>query len=228
MFIPIIKIKTILDALLIAIRINYTNCVSAGVESESFLYRVLYGNSLGSYDFYTQGVSIFTQLDNSPRKIETKIGFDFGHSNLPTIYVHQPTEPLKGLNPISWGLDQDSYSNIDGTETDKVFRGFGSIFEYVITSPSIMETLLVYEVLHAALIGAIDSFTSDFNNISFTGKEYIMKSDLMPETLYVKSILLDVDYIKEVPRLLNREIIQLVDFELSYTYTGEAIGGGNI
>jgi hypothetical protein len=219
MFIPVVRIKQILDTLLVAIRVDHRTCNIEGREEESFLYRVLYGNALGTYDFYTQAINIFSQQDNSPRKIQTKIGFDLGHSSLPTIYVHQPSEPLKGVNTISWGLDQDSYKNMDGSETDKMFRGFGSVFEWVITAPSVMEVLLIYEVLHAALIASIDSFTPEFNSINFTGKEYVMKSDLVPETLYVKSIFLEVDYIKEVPRLIYRDIVNDINFELNGIYT---------
>ena len=225
MFVPVTKIKAILDALITMIRDDYSASLLAGVEEESFMYRVLYGNVLGDYDFYTNGVDIFTRTDASARQIQTRMGFDLGITTLPTIYVHQPNEVMKGVNTIGWGYDTNEfYENSDGSNTDKLFRGFGSVFEYVITSPNVLETVVVYEVLHAALSATIDTFNEWFNNISFTGKELIARNESMPEPLFIKSIQLDVDYVKEVPRLgTPQQFASLVEFYPPVIY-GEAIG----
>jgi hypothetical protein len=225
MFIPVTKIKAILDALITMIRDDYSSALLNSVETESFLYRVLYGNALGDYDFYVNGVDIFTRTDASARQIQTRMGFDLGITTLPTIYVHQPNEVMKGVNTIGWGYDTNGFfDNTDGSQTDKLFRGFGSVFEYVITSPNVLETVVVYEVLHAALSACIDTFNEWFNNISFTGKELIAKNESMPEPLFIKSIQLDVDYTKEVPRLgTPQQLVSLVEFYPAVIY-GEAIG----
>ena len=224
MLIPITKIKQILDSLIAYIQADYTSAMTNNVETESFLYRVLYGNALGEFDFYTQGVNIFTRTDASARRIETRLGFDLGITKMPTIYVHQPAEIMKGVNTISFGADDNSfYSNADGSNTDMLVRGFGSTFEWVITSPNINEVLLIYEVLHAALISSVDSFTDDFNNINFTGKEYVARSDSMPDPLFIKAIQLDIDYTKEVPKLIRRELLNLVEFYPGIVYDGNAI-----
>ena len=226
MFIPVTKIKRILDALLELIKTDYAAALLAGGEEESFLYRVLNDSSLGTYDFFEQGKSIFINTDGSSRQIQTRMGFDLGISTLPTIFVHQPNEAMKGLNTISWGADTNEfYTNADQSTVDKLFRGFGSTFEYVITSPNVLETKLVYEVLHAALIAAVDTFNEYFNNISFTGKELIAKHESMPEPLFLMTIMLDVDYVKEVPRLgTPQQLLTLVEFDRPTIYTDEAIG----
>ena len=226
MFIPVTKIKAILDALITLIKDDYNSVLIAGGEEESFLYRVLYGSSLGGFDFYEQGKDIFIRTDASARQIQVRMGFDLELTKLPTIYVHQPNEVMKGVNSIGWGIDTNEfYSNVDGSQTDKLFRGFGSVFEYVITSPNILETIVVYEVLHAALSATVDTFNEYFNNISFTGKELIAKHEQIPEPLFIKSIILDVDYIKEVPRLgTPQELVNLIEFEKAIIYGVEAIG----
>lgn len=226
MFIPVTKIKAILDALITLIKDDYTAALIAGGEEESFLYRVLYGNVLGTFDFYEQGKDIFIRTDASARQIQVRMGFDLDLTKLPTIYVHQPNEAMKGVNSIGWGLDSNEYYiNADNSQTDKLFRGFGSIFEYVITSPNILETILVYEVLHAALISTVDTFSEYFNNISFTGKELVAKHEQIPEPLFLKSIMLEVDYIKSVPRLgTPQELVNLIEFEKATVYRVEAIG----
>lgn len=224
MLIPITIVKQVLDSLIVFIKADYDLAVSENRETESFLYRVLYGNSLVDFDFYEQGVDIFTRTDASSRQIQTKLGFDLGQSSLPTIYVHQPAEPTKGVNTIGFGLDgNEYYDNADGTQTDKLFRGFGSTFEYVCVSPNILETLLIYEVLHAALISAIDSFTSDFNTVNFTGKEYVARNDSMPDPLFVKAIQLELSYVKEVPRLISQDVVNFVEFNKAIVY-GDGIG----
>ena len=87
-----------------------------------------------------------------------------------------------------------------------------------------LETVVVYEVLHAALSATIDTFNEWFNNISFTGKELIARNESMPEPLFIKSIQLDVDYVKEVPRLgTPQQFASLVEFYPPVIY-GEAIG----
>jgi hypothetical protein len=226
MFIPVTKIKKVLDALITMIRADYVAAKAAAHEEESFLYRVLNGNSLGEYDFYNAGVDIFIRTDGSSRQIQTRMGFDLGITQLPTIYVHQPNEVMKGVNTVGWGFDTNEfYENSDGSQTDKLFRGFGSVFEYVITSPNVLETVVVYEVLHAALTATIDTFNEYFNNLSFTGKELIAKYENNPTPVFIKSIMLDVDYIKTVPKLgTPNQLISLVEFYQPIIYTGEAIG----
>src|ERR1035437_3633453 len=202
MFIPITKVKAILDALISLIKVDYDDAIAAGHQEDSFLYRVLYGSALGDFDFYTQGVDIFTRTDASARKIQTRMGFDLSTATLPTIYVHQPNEAMKGVNTVGWGFDTNEfYANADGSNTDKLFRGFGSTFEYVVTSPSVLETLLVYEVLHAAMMSAIDTLDEYFNNITITSKELVAKNDTVPQPLFLKCMMIDVDYVKSVPRL---------------------------
>ena len=215
MFIPVIKIKRILDSLLSLIKTDYETHVEQGLEEESFLYRVLYGNALGDYDFYQQAVNIFTRTGASSRQIQTRMGFDLGITTLPTIYVHRPNEASKGLNTIGFGLDTNEfYENQDQTVTEKLFRGFGATFEYVITSPNVLETQLIYEVLQAALISTVDTFMEYFNNVSFVGKELVAKHELMPEPLFIQTIQIEVDYVKQVPRLTTpEELITMVEFD---------------
>ena len=134
------------------------------------------------------------------------------------------------MNTIGWGYDTNEfYQNEDGSQTDKLFRGFGSVFEYVITSPNVLETILIYEVLHAALSATIDTFSEYFNNISFTGKELVAKHESMPDPLFIKAIMLDVDYIKSVPKLGSPQtLIDLIEFNPATVYTGVAIGNNLI
>jgi hypothetical protein len=226
MFIPVIKIKAVLDALLTLIKADYDAAIAGGIEEESWLYRVLYGNALGDWDFYQQGVNLFTRTDASARKLQTRMGFDIGISTLPTIFVHHPNEAMKGLNTIGFGYDTDEfYSNADGSNTDKLFRGFGSVFEYVITSPSALETKVIYEVLHAALISAVDTFDEYFSNFNFTGKELIAKHESVPDPLFIQAIQIDVGYVKQVPRLgTPQQFASLVEFYPATVLYGEAIG----
>jgi hypothetical protein len=227
MFIPITKVKAILDALITLIRSDYDAAIANGTETECFLYRVLNGSALGDFDFYEQGVNIFVRTDASARQIQTRMGFDLGTSTLPTIYVHQPNEAMRGVNTIGFGYDTNEfYTNADQSMVDKLFRGFGGTFEYVITSVNVMETILIYEVLHAALISSIDTFDEYFNNITFTGKELIAKSEQIPDPLFIKCIQLDVDYIKQVPRLTTPDqLITMVEFNQPTIYTKDPIGG---
>jgi len=229
MFIPVTTVKKILDALLLSIKSDYSAALESGVESDSFLYRVLYGSSLGDFDFYTQGVDIFTRTDASSRQLQTRMGFDLSPSTLPTVYVHQPTEAMRGIETIGWGFDTNEfYTDSKGVETDKLFRGASSTFEYVITSPSVLETILIYEVLYAAVNSAIDTLIESFNNITITGKELVAKSDLMPEPLFLKTIQIDADYIKEMPRLSLMDYAHFVEFYKARLYDPDNIGSNLI
>jgi hypothetical protein len=225
MVIPVTKVKKILDALITAIRTDYNVALAAGVEEESFLYRVLYGNAFGDYDFYEQGVAIFIRTDASARQLQTKMGFDMSPSQLPVIYVHQPNEVMKGVNTVGWGFDTNEfYTNSDGAEVDKLFRGYSGAFEYVITSPNVLETILIYEVIHTALNSAIDTLSEVFNIVTMTGKELVAKSDVMPEPLFLKTIIVDGDYVKEFPRLAHVETALYVEFNPAVIYDVNGIG----
>jgi hypothetical protein len=133
---------------------------------------------------------------------------------------------MKGVNTIGFGYDTNEfYTNADESTTDKLFRGFGSTFEYVVTSPNVLETLLVYEVLHAAMMSAIDTLDEYFNNITITSKELVAKNDAVPQPLFLKCMMIDVDYVKSMPRLGTPEqFASMVEFYPPILYSEEGIG----
>lgn len=226
MFIPVVKVKAILDAVLAFIKADYDECLRRAREEESFLYRVLQGQTLSDYNFYTQGKDIFIRSGGSSRQLQTRMGFDVSMSSLPVVYVHQPSDMLKGVNTIGFGLDTNEYyTNSDDSVTEKLFRSFGSVFEYTIVSSNVLETVLIYEVLMAAMISVIDTLNEYFEQVSLSGKELIVKNELMPEPLFMKSIQLDVIHIKQVPRLTTPEtLITAIEFGMPTLYTEDDMG----
>lgn len=218
--IPILKVKKFVDLLLAFVKADYEN---ATVKTNSFLYKVLGDNIDNGWDFYTQGVEIFTKRGTDNRQLETRVMFDRSRAGLPTIHVREPAKGkgvFDGIGFLGEGIFVNEAEVVNGitlpsTISSTVRKSFKSNFELMITSGNSLECVVIQEVLESAMLASLDSLTIDFFElIDFASKELMMNNDSERSGLFIKTIELAIGYEKSnIPKLYTEENIKIIQFE---------------
>jgi hypothetical protein len=220
--IPILKVKKFVDLLIAFIKIDYDSKTD---KHKSFLYRVLGDNESDGWNFYKNGIAIFTRDGDDKRQLETRIGFDRSRAGLPTIHVREPAKNKGSFDGIGFmddaivvnesvGLDGNGDPN-PSTISGTARKTFNSTFDIMITSGNSLECVLIQEVLESALLSAFDGLTINFFDlINFTSKELMMNDDTERNQLFIKSITLNIEYQKDgIPNLYTEENITKIQFQ---------------
>jgi len=207
---PILKIKNFVDLLIAFVRTDYNSHVD---KSDTFLYKLLEGESHEGWSFYDNAVSLFTRTDTDRRSLATRLLFDRTRADLPTIHVREPAKNNGGFDGIGM-LDGGVSVNADGTVSDTSRKTFNSKFELMITSGNSLEVIVIQEVLESAIIAAMESLVVPFFEVvNLTSRELIMENDIERNMLFVKSIDLDIKYEKSgIPKLYTEQNIQSIIF----------------
>ncbi|MBS0031602.1 hypothetical protein ACTJJ0_30860 [Chitinophaga sp. 22321] len=99
----IIPEVVILDSLtkgLAYIRDNF----HANAEADTYLFKLLNGMQIGSYNFYEQAKLLFVNNEDNPRRLALDFEFKFGEIKAPSIVVPATTEmPTAGGEWLSMG-----------------------------------------------------------------------------------------------------------------------------
>lgn len=201
--IPILKVKKFVDLLLAFIKADFENAID---KENSFLYRVLGDNVDNGWDFYKQGVEVFTKRGNDVRQLETRLLFDRSRAGLPTIHVREPAKNPGNFDGIGF-LSDEIYVNEDDSISSVARKTFRSNFELMITSGNSLECVMIQEVLESAMLASLDSLTiSFFELINFSSKELMMNSDTERSGIFIKTIELSVSYEKTgIPKLYTED-----------------------
>lgn len=225
--IPTIELKKLLDGLLSWVADDYNNHAD---KTNTWLYRVFYGNSITGFDFYTQAVEIATRKENSLRKVETRIIFDKDRAELPTIFIQMPGEQKGGSNAIGMNVQDDYFEDeVDEKYSLKYQRYFTGNFELMITSGNSFECLLIYELLINLFIAAADSLTSLYQNFDYSGKDLMPNKGLIPYNIFMKSISLNLTYEREVPTIHEEDFGgNSIIANTLLIYDDQGIGGQNL
>ena len=214
--IPILKVKKFIDLLIEFVRTDYENATD---KTKTFLYRTLSDNVDEGWDFYTNGVEIFSRAASDSRRLETRLMFDRSRANIPTIHVREPAKNKGSYDGIGF-LDDDIYINeqtdidIPPTISSTTRKTFQSQFDIMITSGNSLECVLIQEVLESLMLASFDSLTIPFFElVDFTSKELMMMDDVERNMLFAKSITLNIQYQKDqIPKLYTEENIKKIQF----------------
>jgi hypothetical protein len=213
--IKVVKLKKIVDALIEFVRTDYETKFALDKEEDTFLYKALYGNVDGDYDFYTQAKAIFLRTAESPRKIRTSLMFNKDIKGHPCIHVREPAKGKGSFNSIGGGLGGNFIENSDGGLDDLYRDTKRGNYELMITSDNALDTTLICEVLQALLIGAYETLNEMFSTFDFSTKELMMENNLVPIQLYVKAITIDVQQENFIPSILTNDEASQINFALS-------------
>lgn len=208
--IPILKVKKFVDLLIEFIKTDYDN---ATVKTNSFLYHVLGDNIDNGWNFYENGIVIFSRDSKDKRKLETRLMFDRSRAGLPTIHVREPAKNKGGFDGIGF-LSEDIIVNEDDSISSTARKSFSSNFEIMITSGNSLECILIQEVLESAMLASLDTLTIPFFElVDFDSKELMMSDEVERSALFIKTIGLKISYEKsDIPKLYTEENITTITF----------------
>jgi hypothetical protein len=195
--------------------ISFISPVIGDIIQESFLYRCFDSDDIiEGVDYTKLAVDIFTRLVTDSRKVETRLLFDPDRASLPTIHVREPSKSKGKQDGIGY-IGEGFYENADLSFQEERRRSFDSQFELMITSMNRHEVVVMEEVMLGLLIGAQDSLAiqEPFYNINFVVKELIANNELIPNPLFIKSIMINVSYDKTYPDISNNELLTSILFE---------------
>lgn len=200
MKLPELILKQVIDELLDLITDNFNNSPS---ESDSFLYQVFYGNSMGVFDFYEQAKALFLRTSEDPRKLETRVMFDSTRADLPTIHIVLPSESTGKDNTIGVSRSDENFVRSDGVLQPLYRRSFDTNYQLAISSGNMFETIMIYQGLKTVLISAMDSLSLNGLRLpSLSGNDIELNSDQVPG-LFIRALTVQVDYDMEVPSLVQ-------------------------
>lgn len=214
--IGIVRIKKLIDGLLLYVEQDYNAKLSAGKVDESFLVRCFDPEEdvVDTIDYTTLAIEIFTRDQFDIRKIDTRLMFDIERASLPTIHVREPAKNKGKQDGIGY-IDEEIYENTDSTFSYMRRRSLISNYEFLITSMNRHEVLIMEEVLMALLIGAQDTLAlyAPFYTFDFTVKEMMVNNDLVPNPLFIKSIMINASYDKTYPDIQSDPLLSKILFE---------------
>ena len=101
---PLIQLKKIVEKL-IDYPIEEHNDQNLS-ESETFLYKLLYGQKDGIYDFYEQAKAIFLRTNKDPRKMRIQLEYPKDKTTLPAIILREPTRDEGDSNTIGKAYEE--------------------------------------------------------------------------------------------------------------------------
>jgi hypothetical protein len=168
----------------------------------SLISRVFKGLSHYKKDYVKEAVDLFTREEGHPRKIESRLFFDAERSNIPTIHITMPSDQ-PGENSIGVGESgfADSFIETSTTLTPMYERRFDTQFQIICTSDNHSEVLIMYHLLRVVLISIFDTISlSGLENAKISGQELRIKSDLVPEHIFMRGIGIACSYEIQVPR----------------------------
>lgn len=212
MKLPELILKQLIDELLDLITSDYN---SMSNKEDTFLYQVFHGNTMGSFDFYEQAKALFLRTSDNPRKIETRMMFDSSRAELPTIHIVLPSETTGKDNTIGVSQGPENFVRSDGVLQPIYRRSFDTNYQLAISSGNMLETIMIYQGLKAAIVSAMDSLTLNGLRLpSLSGNDIELNSDQVPG-LFIRALTVQIDYDIEVPSLVKRKVLSDINIKES-------------
>lgn len=206
--IPELKLYQIVEALIDEVSADYNRHLS---KENTMLYH-LFGSStkVGKYNYFDQAVDLFVNRGvDHPRKMKVRMMFDAAQAGMPTIHITTPSEQPQ-FNTIGIGESGRSFveNTVEGTVTPNYNRRFKSQFYIVCTSENAQEVFLMYHVLMASMVQALDYINlAGLENPELSGQEIRQQDHLAPNHIYMRGVGLSCFRQLTVPRYFDNKVI---------------------
>lgn len=189
-------IRNIVSGILVAIDSD----VRTSSKEESILYAIFGELRYGKYSYYDQAVSLFDQSNSKSRKIHTKLAFDTDFSQPPIIYITTG----KDAHQLSSIGAHESASVTDSTNQVKRLSScrFSAESNIVIVSDSMEEVMIMYNVIRAMMLAAVDTISlSGLHNPKMGGADISIDEEMIPKTIFMRTLSFGYEYEVRVPSL---------------------------
>ncbi len=187
--VPEIVIQNTLDSILALIKADWTANVT---KSNTILYKLWYGVSRGTFNFYEQAQTIMLAVDTDPRKLVVKPAYPQNESDFPCIIVNVPSESTGSVNGLGFdeNIDGAFFNDDDVESTDTHSRSFDFTYSIMIFSDNREETILIYNTLKAMFVALQQHLAfSGIENLKISGRELqLMPSSGAPKNTYVRAL----------------------------------------
>lgn len=198
--IPELVIKRTTDGVLSRLSDDISR-TTASNKTESILYKILGDAKCDKFVYYDQAVSLFRKRTGNVRQIKTKLAYDGDVSSPPLIYITTGSDNfnMAGIGRIDNDISQDG----DKRFNRMTYCRFASTSNIVIVSDQMEEVLLIYHVLRAMLLAAVDTLSlGGIDNCKMGGADVSLDDELVPKNVFMRAMSLSFEYDVRVPSLI--------------------------
>lgn len=211
--IKIVRLKKIIDGLLLYVENNFNSLLDADQVQDSFLYRLLYGNNDGNYNFYENAKEMFVAGDEKVRKIKTSLMFNKDVNQYPHIHVRELTN-IDGDHNAIGGFSGDIYQYQSGAIGETIRNSRDLTYEVMVTCGNALDVVCMGEVLMSLMVASQQTFSDEFKLYSYSMKD-ITLTNTNGNTLFGKTITLRAEHTNFIPSIVQDELITSFNFVLT-------------
>lgn len=217
--VPELKLYQIISALIDEVEKDFNRHMD---EKDTFLFNLFgdpadltdnHTNKLGKYDYYKQAKALFVgrKEGDHPRRVNLRMMFDAAKATVPTIHLTMPMEEDQN-NEIGIGESGAEGSMIHNTKNNTLTplykRRFQTKYHLVCTSDQSQEVFIMYHVLRAAVISALDYIDlAGLKNPQLSGQDVNLNESVAPPHIYGRGFGISCLYQIEIPRYFDTKII---------------------
>lgn len=210
--IPLVLLKRNIEGLLSYLNYDYRNTPN---ESDTFLYRLLYGMKDGSYDFYQQAKSLFYKDNTDRRKILVSMEFPRDVKPIPMYVVREPSHLTNDKNFI--GKNTGDFYPSDYTNENLV--DYKTVnFDIMCVCDNFLTSVLMSEVMYALCVAGYETWNENFIAPSFSIEEIAMDNALIPIPMFIRDIKIFTSVRNDIPAVNQETLLNSMEFDLEGIY----------
>lgn len=171
-------------------------------KKKTFLYKNVGGVTFKKHDYFAIAVELFTAAKNKKQALEVTVGYNFERASMPTIHIIVPDEDNGPTDGIGFGETTD-VAIVPEDYSEKTFmRSFAANYNLLITSVNQEQTVLIYHLLRALLIGTFFTLdTQGLQNPKLRGQDITLQQDLMSPNIFHRILSISFFYEQEIINL---------------------------
>lgn len=201
----------VFDTLQAIFKIVKDDYINSSDEKDTILYQLFARDenelpiAFNSFNFYEQAKATFLE-----KNIQINLGYNLEVAAMGSIHILLPSETGQ---PLAIGADQGYQGHVLNQVQDKwkaiYTQRFNASYNLLITSDNAFECLLIYNLLKSSFLAL--NAQLEFAGLrlpKIQGQELQFQSDLVPPTIFHRSLILNFEYELNVPDFFYRKLIK--------------------
>lgn len=163
---------------------------------------------LGEIDYEDEAISLFSKV----RPLDVKLGLNLDTAKFPSAQIYLPAENQSrtalGVDPESFGyteeVEDETYLNYQVGEYNSIF--YNANYTVAIISTNADQVSYLYHILRWMFQRYIHIFeVNGFEKFSMKGADMRMEQNLIPQTIFMRTLTLDFDYeVKSINKIVKQ------------------------
>ena len=186
--------------------------------AESYLAKLTDQLQFQRLNWREQAIEIFTRDEAHDRYIEVDLMFNMQKNHFPSIHITLPSEQSHQMNSLNMGEAADEEDLLlDGDGNAVAQRGvmikrYSATYNVVIASDNINEVVIIYHVLRALLTAGLFQLQHEgLESVKFSGQDIQPYSDIMPPNMYMRALVVGLEYETKTlslhPEMIPKDLI---------------------